>query len=223
MRKNSANAFTLVEMIVSLGIFAVVAVVALGALVRIINANQKAQTLEAAMTNLSAALDAMSRELRVGSVFYCRNVSATSPYTFVSNGVLDYNFQARPCDINNISKIDPNQATVLAFISSRVDSTNSCNLATVYRFVTGSDGRLRLQKAEQSVCGTPVGQRTSSDSDFSDLLSPAITLDDYGVGVINSGSYPLVFLRLIGHAGVKEISRTDFDVQTSVSSRIPQY
>src|SRR3989344_4857691 len=68
--KNS-RAFTLVEMIVALGIFSIVAVVALGALVKIISANKKAQTLQASITNLSFALDSMSRELRVGTKYHC--------------------------------------------------------------------------------------------------------------------------------------------------------
>ena len=58
--------FTLIEMIVSLAIFSVVAVIALGSLVRIMSANQKAQSLHSAMTNIGFALESMSRELRMG-------------------------------------------------------------------------------------------------------------------------------------------------------------
>ena len=72
--------FTLVEMIVSLGIFAVVAVVALGALVRIMTANQKAQTLQSAMTNISFALESMSRELRSGITYHCDYDTTTGLY-----------------------------------------------------------------------------------------------------------------------------------------------
>jgi prepilin-type N-terminal cleavage/methylation domain-containing protein len=62
----SKKGFTLIEMMVSLAIFSVVAVVALGALVRIMVANQKAQSLHDAMTNISFALESMSRDLRMG-------------------------------------------------------------------------------------------------------------------------------------------------------------
>ncbi len=67
----SSRGFTLVEMIVSLMIFSIVAVVALAALVKIIDANNKAQTIQAAVTSLSFSLDSMSRELRTGSNIHC--------------------------------------------------------------------------------------------------------------------------------------------------------
>ncbi|MEK7501416.1 MAG: type II secretion system protein [Patescibacteria group bacterium] len=66
-RKNKKEGFTLIEMVVSLAIFSVVAVIALGALMRIISANQKAQAIQAAVTNVNFALESMSRELRLAT------------------------------------------------------------------------------------------------------------------------------------------------------------
>ena len=62
-----SRGFTLIEIIVSLAIFSIVATVALGALVKIISTNKKAQSLQSSLTNLSFGLESMSRELRAGT------------------------------------------------------------------------------------------------------------------------------------------------------------
>lgn len=58
--------FTLVEMMVSLAIFSVVMVVALGAFLKIVDVNKRAQSIESAVNNLNFTMEAMSRELRTG-------------------------------------------------------------------------------------------------------------------------------------------------------------
>ena len=68
-RLRNSQAFSLVEMIVSMAIFSVVAVIALGALTKIIASNRKAQSLQSSITNLNFMLDSMSRELRVGAYY----------------------------------------------------------------------------------------------------------------------------------------------------------
>ena len=56
---------------VSLGIFSIVAVVAAGSLLKIIDANKKAQSVKSVINNVSFALESMSRELRTGTLYYC--------------------------------------------------------------------------------------------------------------------------------------------------------
>ena len=70
-----SRGFTLIEIIVSLMIFSLVVVVALAALVKIIDANKRAQTIQDAVVNMSFTMDSMTRELRTGSDYYCRIVS----------------------------------------------------------------------------------------------------------------------------------------------------
>ena len=79
---NRNKGFTLIEMIVALALFAIVAVVALGALMKIISANKKAQSLQSAITNINYALESISREMRVGSNFSC--IANPSSYTVSS-------------------------------------------------------------------------------------------------------------------------------------------
>ncbi len=67
--------FSLIEMIVSLGIFSIIVTTAVGALLVLISANQRLQGEQSVMTNLSFALDSMTREIRTGSEYYCGSVS----------------------------------------------------------------------------------------------------------------------------------------------------
>lgn len=70
--------FTLVEMIVAIFVFSVVMVVSTGALVSIIGANRKAQSVKSVMNNVAFSLDSMTRALRVGTDYDCGVSSCAS-------------------------------------------------------------------------------------------------------------------------------------------------
>lgn len=63
--------FTLIEMIVALGVFALVITIAIGALLSLIATNQRLQAEQSVMTNLAFALDSMTREIRTGYNYVC--------------------------------------------------------------------------------------------------------------------------------------------------------
>jgi len=67
----------LIEMIVSLALFSVVITIAVGAFLVLIAANKQLQDEQAVLTNLSFALDSMTREIRTGSGFVCVSRSNT--------------------------------------------------------------------------------------------------------------------------------------------------
>jgi prepilin-type N-terminal cleavage/methylation domain-containing protein len=77
-RKTSTRGFTLVEMIVAVGLFAVVMMVSVSALLALVNANRKAQALQSVMNNLNVAIDGMVRSIRMGSQYHC---GASGVYT----------------------------------------------------------------------------------------------------------------------------------------------
>lgn len=70
-RKKSTRGFSLVEVVVAVGLFAVVMLVSITALLALIDANRKARALESVINNLNIALDGMVRAARVGSNFHC--------------------------------------------------------------------------------------------------------------------------------------------------------
>ncbi|MSR70448.1 type II secretion system protein [Candidatus Kaiserbacteria bacterium] len=63
--------FTLVEILVSVAIFATVMVIALGALLAMAESDRKSQTLKSVINNLNFSLDSMSRSIRVGDTYHC--------------------------------------------------------------------------------------------------------------------------------------------------------
>ena len=194
--------FTLVEMIVSLMIFAVVAVVALGAVIKIISTNKKAQTLQSAITNVSFALDAMSRDVRVGSSYYCANNAGTSPGTLVSSG-------GNTCS----SGFSGSSGAIFVFQSPKTDpSSPTCHLDYSYRFNPQSGGTFTLEKAQQTSCGVW--------GTFTPIVSSDVTISSYYLMVSNS-TYPLVYVEISGYAGTRVTERTYFDINTALSPRTP--
>ena len=63
--------FTLIEMIVSVAIFATVVLIAVGALLSIINVNRKANELRVVMENLNFAIESIARDVRTGTDYGC--------------------------------------------------------------------------------------------------------------------------------------------------------
>lgn len=78
-RQAASRGFTLVEMIVAVGLFAVVMLIAVGALLSMVGANRKAQSLQSVMNNLNIAVDGMVRSIREGSNYRCGSTSPSNP------------------------------------------------------------------------------------------------------------------------------------------------
>lgn len=70
------SGFSLIEVLVSLSIFTIVVTISVGALMVLITANARAQNTSSVLTNLSYALDSMTREMRTGADYYCGPVSS---------------------------------------------------------------------------------------------------------------------------------------------------
>jgi prepilin-type N-terminal cleavage/methylation domain-containing protein len=70
--------FTIIEMLVAVALFTVVAVVSVGSILAIVDANQKARSLKSVMDNLHFALQGMTIALQVGKDIDC-DLSAITP------------------------------------------------------------------------------------------------------------------------------------------------
>lgn len=69
--------FTLIEVMVSVSIFTVVMVVALGAILAIVSANRKAQALHTVINNVNLAVETMTRDLRTGYNYKCGDLECS--------------------------------------------------------------------------------------------------------------------------------------------------
>ena len=68
---NTKKGFTLIELIVAMGLFAFVAVISTSVMIAVIDGNKKVRSSTLAVDSLRFALDSMTREMRVGSNFEC--------------------------------------------------------------------------------------------------------------------------------------------------------
>jgi prepilin-type N-terminal cleavage/methylation domain-containing protein len=74
MKKNLSNGkkgFTLVELLVSISIFAVVMVVSMGSILLILNSNRKSEAIRSVLDNLGSTMDDMTRSMRFGTNYHC--------------------------------------------------------------------------------------------------------------------------------------------------------
>jgi type II secretory pathway pseudopilin PulG len=70
---SSSPAFTLIEVMIAVGIFSVVMVVSIGALLSLADANRKTQALQSVLYNLNTSIDGMVRAIRMGSEYQVIN------------------------------------------------------------------------------------------------------------------------------------------------------
>lgn len=75
----AARGFTLVEMIVAVGLFATVMLISITALLSVVDANRKAQALQSVINNLNIAVDGMVRSLREGTDYRCNSATPSNP------------------------------------------------------------------------------------------------------------------------------------------------
>ena len=71
LKKN--NAFTLIELMVATTIFTIVMLMGVGSLVTSSNSAKRAQKLQIAVDNVNFAMESMTREIRMGTNYYCAN------------------------------------------------------------------------------------------------------------------------------------------------------
>jgi prepilin-type N-terminal cleavage/methylation domain-containing protein len=80
------SGFTLVEMIVAMGLFAVVVTITGGALITLISTNQRFHYEQNIMSNIGFALDSMTREIRSGYNYHCLSADDSDGTVFDDTG-----------------------------------------------------------------------------------------------------------------------------------------
>lgn len=78
--RSEARGFTVIELLVSIAIFSIIAVVSIAALINTINISRNSQAFKTAFDNLTFALDSMSRNIRLGNSYHCKQT--IDPFRF---------------------------------------------------------------------------------------------------------------------------------------------
>lgn len=162
MKKNSfrrsSTGFTLVELIVSVGLFALVMLIATGAYFSLIALDRRARATNQVVSNLSFAMDTMMRGIRTGTNFKCiNNQDPDTQNANSSNGSCDsfsYSDTALNTTVSYILKTSNNTIGRCEGIAPGLcDNTNASSL---------TDSSITIQKISFYVRG--VGTSTPAVS-----------------------------------------------------------
>lgn len=193
----SSKGFTLIEMLVSVGLFSVVMLVAVAAILSIIGNNKKAQGINNVVNNLNFAIESMVRDMKTGYLYKC-----------------SYSWPNLTQDSTGLCPSSTTPVDTVAFFST----LSGTPTAVEYSFVAPTTqngvyvpGHIVKRTAPS---GIPVDLTSTSDVDIQDVRmyvsSPAS----------GSGLQPGIFLIISGKANIADNEVTDFGLQTFISQRI---
>lgn len=159
MSKNKKqNGFSLVEMLVAIGIFMTIMTVAITALISIISANRKAQAIKSTIDSVTFAVEDISKDMRVGYGYWCSlngtEFTATKDclaggkaikYTNSSGHTIIYTFNGT--SIPGIGVLTKNDnGTVVDLISQ----DSKVNITDFNFYVIGADHELDMNIANRT-------------------------------------------------------------------------
>lgn len=188
---HSARGFTLVEMLVSVAIFAIVMTIALGSLLAMSESDRKAQTLKSVINNLNFSLDSMSRSIRTGTTYHCDIGQGTLTATRDCTAAGATSFAFRSNEGN----------TVIYRFENSNRTTCGQPSGTVGCVVRSTDG------------GSTYAAITASEVVVN-------TLQFYVIGAQSASLQPKVTILLSGTVQANGTQQTPFNLQTSVTQRL---
>ncbi len=228
-RQNKKQGFTLIEMIVSLAVFSFVATIAVGALLMLIGTNKQLQDEQSVMTNLSFALDSMTREIRTGTRYYCGSSPSVNteivsgrPYLiFKDDSVLTdhpqnpMEFSSRDCENGNDSN---HRFQGLAFIEGGKSVTGTEGNRIVYFFDAGSPSDPNDGQIMRRIDGEEARSIVSSGIDI--INAEFFVTGTETLRGVNDTRQPQVtiFIEAIEDGGNPDTDKT-YQIQTSVTQR----
>ncbi len=191
---NRARGFTLIELMVSVAIFAIIMVIALGALLSISAADRKAETVASVMNNLNFAVESMTRTIRTGYDYHC---ATTTGGDCASGGTL-FKFTAQG-----------GAQTVYTF-----DNSASCGQ-------TGTIQGCILRSTDGGATYLPI---TAPEVIITNIAGSGSGLTFYlrGSTLGNNGDnvQPNVVITVTGYVQISGTQKTPFNLQTSVTQRL---
>ena len=210
MTRHSTHAgFTLIEMLVSVALFSVVMVVALGALLSMSVATRKAEAINSAVNNLGAAIDSMSRAVRTGFNYHCgsSNMSTwpalSAPQNCTFTGVPP---PAGPQPFFAYTAFDG--TSEITYCLSNPNDNTSCNTSTT---CTGGTCSILRQ-----VNGGTLTTMTAPEVNITSL---AFYAEGTLVGSADN-MQPKVTMVVSGIVSVTATQSSKFNIQTTVTQRV---
>ncbi|MEK7614235.1 MAG: prepilin-type N-terminal cleavage/methylation domain-containing protein [Patescibacteria group bacterium] len=189
--------YSLIEMMVAVSLFTLVATVSISALISVNDANKKAQTMRSVIDNLNFAVENMARNLRVGFNYHC-----------------NYNDPSQPID-KSLDCASVSGASSVAFEAYNGDSSNS-NDQIVYAL--NNNGQI-MRSTNSGLSFSPLTPYNSSPS----VIYQPLTIDYLTFFVVGTAAgdskQPRVVIVVGGTARYNNEIQSKFQIQTSVSGR----
>jgi prepilin-type N-terminal cleavage/methylation domain-containing protein len=203
--------FTLIEMLVSVGLFSIVMLVAVAAILSIIGTNKKAQGINNVANNLNFAVESMVRDMKTGFLYKCPS----------SNGLYNEGWPLlRDTPVNAALDLCTGNSAedTVGFFSTLTGAV----IPVEYKFVppvgtVGTPGYVPgfIEKRSGNDAGAPYIELTSK-SDV-DIQSMKMYVTSPAPG---THAQPGIFLIITGKAHIADNQVTDFGLQTFISQRI---
>lgn len=197
--------FTIIEVIVSVSLFITVMVVSTSALLAIIDANKKSQSVRAVLDSLTLAVENMTRDIRTGTQYRCGEGGATGntgnvyPNCPVVSSSDTYNRVFVYCDkelgTDVYFKFDQQENRIMR----GVDQDGQCGIETSW---------VEQEFTSPDVFVEDMRFHVSGSNDFLTPNDPYNTLQ----------TQPSALLMIKGYAGTGK-HRTDFLIQTTTTQR----
>lgn len=208
--------FTLIEALVSLGLFSIVVVAASGIILSVINSNKKNQAISSVVNNLNYSIESMVRDIKTGYRYHC-NFDYTSGR--MSDFLLDnYKVLEETC-VEGLGPI--NNITLVSTITGveqivKYELVGTGQDAYIQKTLYEDDGLASVTVTSYPL--TDTNNITISSLGFT-IRTPQslipVTEDPVG--------QPSVFLVLTGTTKVNQTNISDFFIQTFISQRVPNF
>ncbi|OGF61325.1 hypothetical protein A2662_00525 [Candidatus Giovannonibacteria bacterium RIFCSPHIGHO2_01_FULL_45_33] len=201
MKKNNLFAgkpgFSLIEIIVSLGVFGVASLIAVSSLLAMVAAQRKAISIQSAYDDLRYGIEVISKEMRTGDVFYC--------------GVW--------ADINTLSPLDcpPTGAGAQA-----ITFVNAQGKMVTYRFNTKALSGVSIGFMERSLDGGVTWEQATGDNANLQDLRFYVTGSKSFQDEATDGElhfHAIITLIVNGSAGSGK-SKSQFSLETTMTQRL---
>lgn len=122
-KKCSQSAFTLVELLIAIGLFSIVMTIAMGGFVRALRSQRQIVALISANSNVSLVMEQMSREMRTG-YYFCEGTISPCGGAIIGK------------DMTSISFLNARGENI---IYSLGDAFNGCRVGSICRAINGGD------------------------------------------------------------------------------------
>lgn len=213
MKKRSNRGFTLIETLVSLGIFSIVVVTATGVILSIITASKRNQSINSVVNNLNYSVDSMIRDINTGYRYRCDYDESSS------HQLLDFKLSLSTCG----SGSNKENITLISTITGLEQIVK-------YQLVEPVEGPGYIEKTLYTLDNGNVIPRTYklTDDENIDIDTLRFEVTNPPTLISSSGGQPAagqpsVFVIIKGTAQVNQINISDFFIQTFISQRLPNF